>query len=188
MAKPANSGCLGCLGLIAAIFFCGIIGSVLNGNSRKPSYETYYPMTYPSPGATVMESTPAPIPTPVSATTDIPPGAARSVKRPRTKQLDALVNELVPRGSSGANETRTSKSYRRSSSSSGYITGPRGGCYYINSNGNKTYVDRSLCGTSQSFSGSSTRSRGGYITGPRGGCYYINGNGNKTYVDRSLCR
>lgn len=26
-----------------------------------------------------------------------------------------------------------------------YITGPRGGCYYINKNGNKTYVDRSLC-------------------------------------------
>lgn len=26
-----------------------------------------------------------------------------------------------------------------------YIRGPRGGCYYINSNGNKTYVDRSIC-------------------------------------------
>lgn len=26
-----------------------------------------------------------------------------------------------------------------------YIRGPRGGCYYINSNGNKTYVDRSKC-------------------------------------------
>ncbi len=26
-----------------------------------------------------------------------------------------------------------------------YIRGPRGGCYYINSNGNKTYVARSLC-------------------------------------------
>jgi hypothetical protein len=26
-----------------------------------------------------------------------------------------------------------------------YIRGPRGGCYYINSNGNKVYVDRSLC-------------------------------------------
>lgn len=26
-----------------------------------------------------------------------------------------------------------------------YITGPRGGCYYINSNGNKTYVDHSFC-------------------------------------------
>ncbi len=30
-------------------------------------------------------------------------------------------------------------------SSRQYIRGPRGGCYYINSNGNKTYVDRSLC-------------------------------------------
>lgn len=26
-----------------------------------------------------------------------------------------------------------------------YILGPRGGCYYINRNGNKTYVDRALC-------------------------------------------
>ncbi len=70
---------------------------------------------------------------------------------------------------------------------SGFLTGPRGGCYYINRNGNKTYVDRSLCGSSDSYR-SSAFSRSGYITGPRGGCYYINGNGNKTYVDRSLCR
>jgi hypothetical protein len=33
----------------------------------------------------------------------------------------------------------------KSSASSGYIRGPRGGCYYINRNGNKTYVDRSNC-------------------------------------------
>lgn len=33
----------------------------------------------------------------------------------------------------------------RSSSSRVYLTGPRGGCYYVNSNGNKTYVNRSLC-------------------------------------------
>ena len=26
-----------------------------------------------------------------------------------------------------------------------YITGPRGGCYYINDNGNKVYVDHSFC-------------------------------------------
>lgn len=31
------------------------------------------------------------------------------------------------------------QSYRR------YYTGPRGGCYYINSNGNKTYVEHSYC-------------------------------------------
>lgn len=74
--------------------------------------------------------------------------------------------------------------------SSRYITGPRGGCYYINGNGNKTYVDRSMCGgttPTRSQSSSSSSSSGGYILGPRGGCYRINRNGNKTYVDRSLC-
>ena len=41
---------------------------------------------------------------------------------------------------------RTSySSSRRSYSSRSYHIGPRGGCYYINSRGNKTYVDRSLC-------------------------------------------
>ncbi len=34
---------------------------------------------------------------------------------------------------------RQISNYRR------YYRGPRGGCYYINSNGNKSYVDRSLC-------------------------------------------
>jgi hypothetical protein len=33
----------------------------------------------------------------------------------------------------------------RSTSGRTYIRGSRGGCYYINSHGNKTYVDRSLC-------------------------------------------
>lgn len=76
-------------------------------------------------------------------------------------------------------------------SASRYITGPRGGCYYINGNGNKTYVDRSMCGGtingSRSSSSTSTSTSSSYIRGPRGGCYYINRNGNKTYVDRSLC-
>ncbi|MEZ4841310.1 MAG: hypothetical protein R2821_07325 [Flavobacteriaceae bacterium] len=34
---------------------------------------------------------------------------------------------------------------RKTSTYRTYYRGPRGGCYYINSNGNKTYVDRSLC-------------------------------------------
>ena len=37
---------------------------------------------------------------------------------------------------------KSSKSY---SQSRNYYKGPRGGCYYINSNGNKTYVARSKC-------------------------------------------
>jgi hypothetical protein len=49
--------------------------------------------------------------------------------------------------------------------------GPRGGEYYINSSGNKTYI------TPQS-----TIDREPVQTGPRGGQYYINGNGRKTYI------
>lgn len=44
---------------------------------------------------------------------------------------------------SGISRNGYGKSY--TSGRSGYIRGPRGGCYYINSNGNKTYVDHSYC-------------------------------------------
>lgn len=43
---------------------------------------------------------------------------------------------------------RAHSSGRGSYSTSGrsnYIRGPRGGCYYLNKNGNKTYVSRNLC-------------------------------------------
>jgi hypothetical protein len=50
-------------------------------------------------------------------------------------------------------------------------TGPRGGHYYYNGNGNKTYV------TPQS-----TIDNNLIQTGPRGGQYYLNSHGNKTYI------
>ena len=70
-----------------------------------------------------------------------------------------------------------------------YYTGPRGGCYYINSNGNKTYVDHSYCSTDSSNSSSSSNysSSSSYSsdhvwhTWPRWGTYYINSKGNKVY-------
>ena len=46
------------------------------------------------------------------------------------------------KSSNSNNSTYKTKSHR---SSRTYYRGPRGGCYYINSNGNKTYVSRSLC-------------------------------------------
>jgi hypothetical protein len=52
-------------------------------------------------------------------------------------------------------------------------TGPRGGQYYINGNGNKTYITPP-----------STIYNNQIYTGPRGGQYYINQNGNKTYIKR----
>jgi hypothetical protein len=87
-----------------------------------------------------------------------------------------------------------------------YYTGPKGGCYYINKNGNKTYVDHSFCnrrseGTvakvvtiKSDTSGSANKEFGRvpperltYYKGPKGGCYYISKKGNKVYVERSLC-
>ena len=63
------------------------------------------------------------------------------------------VDETVNRFSSSSNNTSstaTRKSYSSSKPSKqsnrrNYTRGPRGGCYYVNSSGNKTYVDRSLC-------------------------------------------
>lgn len=74
-----------------------------------------------------------------------------------------------------------------------YITGERGGCYYINSNGNKTYVDRSFCSSSPSYNSSSystydywssSSSSHTWHTGPRWWVYYINSKGNKVYKKR----
>ncbi|OJV54167.1 MAG: hypothetical protein BGO31_12490 [Bacteroidetes bacterium 43-16] len=64
-----------------------------------------------------------------------------------TKNKNTTVNSLKS-NTSKSNASSSGRSTARSttrSKSSQYIRGPRGGCYYINGNGNKTYVDRSLC-------------------------------------------
>jgi hypothetical protein len=55
------------------------------------------------------------------------------------------VNHLSSGSSSTTSAQKTNTVPARKSTSRKYIRGPRGGCYYINGNGNKTYVDRSLC-------------------------------------------
>ncbi len=55
------------------------------------------------------------------------------ISQPETPEPEKNVEEAQPYRSAGP--TR----YRQ------YIRGPRGGCYYISSSGNKVYVDRSLC-------------------------------------------
>jgi endonuclease YncB( thermonuclease family) len=124
----------------------------------------------------------------------VAPWDYRKGVRSENKKLDASSqkSQNVPTNSQ-AQTTTVSESRSTISGGREYITGPRGGCYYINASGNKTYVDRSLCGNStasepiytQKSTSASSLSR--YIRGPRGGCYYINSRGNKTYVDRSLC-
>jgi endonuclease YncB( thermonuclease family) len=88
-----------------------------------------------------------------------------------------------------------------------YLVGAKGGCYYLNSSGNKTYVDKKFCNGISNISEvkvkaesnpSKTDSRKEspkkaettdktYLKGSRGGCYYLNSKGNKVYVDKELC-
>lgn len=57
---------------------------------------------------------------------------------------EMTVNSAAP--SSAGNKPANSEQ-RNNNSATGrtYIRGPRGGCYYLNSSGKKTYVDRGLC-------------------------------------------
>jgi endonuclease YncB( thermonuclease family) len=73
-----------------------------------------------------------------------------------------------------------------------YEMGAKGGCYYVNASGKKTYVDKKFCNadyvppaaTNKAGDAPTTRT---YIKGERGGCYYINSSGKKTYVKKELC-
>jgi endonuclease YncB( thermonuclease family) len=56
------------------------------------------------------------------------------LNQPQT--LPPETNDPLPDSPFTTNEKKTDRKY---------IKGSRGGCYYINSNGKKTYVDRSLC-------------------------------------------
>jgi len=94
-----------------------------------------------------------------------------------------------------------------------YEVGVKGGCYYLNSSGKKTYVDKKFCAnqppsvtdvkltvspkketrpdetkSKETKEEKKTDSSGRiYIKGSRGGCYYMNGD-KKVYVkDKSLC-
>lgn len=106
-------------------------------------------------------------------------------------------NYSTPTFSNYSNTTTTPSFYSTSSSSNTsktYFTGPKGGSYYCNSKGNKTYVKKNSIATygSPSFKASSfsspsynSGSNRNLQTGSRGGTYYINSNGNKTYVKKN---
>jgi hypothetical protein len=60
------------------------------------------------------------------------------------KSNSSSINKLSS-GTGHSNFKEKSSKNRKNSSARSYIRGPRGGCYYINGNGGKTYVDRSMC-------------------------------------------
>lgn len=67
-----------------------------------------------------------------------------------TKPNGRIINTCGSSGGSsgsggGSSSGGSSGGGSSSNNSHNYITGPRGGCYYINSSGNKEYVSHSLC-------------------------------------------
>jgi hypothetical protein len=59
----------------------------------------------------------------------------QSLSPPRVQRRES--SSVTPKGSAGG--------YVRPTTDTGYIRGPRGGCYCLNASGRKVYVDRSLC-------------------------------------------
>ncbi len=171
--------------------------------------------------------------TPAGSSAKDPPASASSSSSTRRKSrssassaaskqvaMAAIKSSTVLRGSEGiarkldftASPTPTVKNTSQSRRSQKHEeqvmrTGPRGGSYYMNSNGNKTYVSKSSSSANKPASPSrsvtsaafrkpvstadhfSDRSLGvdsrTLHTGARGGTYFINGNGNRSYVSTS---
>lgn len=65
-----------------------------------------------------------------------------SVSEPPQQQI--VVPDSKP-STPSVPRSRPSRPVKSTVSDRGYITGPRGGCYYLSGSGRKVYVDRSLC-------------------------------------------
>ncbi len=74
-------------------------------------------------------------------------GNASTPATPATEAADG--NKAPATETADTKETKTEPAKKSDSNGGGsnrkYITGPRGGCYYINSSGRKTYVDKDKC-------------------------------------------
>ncbi len=69
----------------------------------------------------------------------------KEVKKETTKDKEVKEPEYLIREEKKTTESTNSYDTTNYNTWKTYYTWPRGGCYYINSNWNKTYVDRSLC-------------------------------------------
>jgi hypothetical protein len=118
-------GVLGVVSLIIVVALCGIT-----------------PRTS-SPSRPVATTNPTPSPTRVVSLLSTPAASATKA-RSRTSPKTGTASRVDPAPPITGTQADVAPP-RVSSPRNGLIRGPRGGCYYINSNSRKTYVDRSLC-------------------------------------------
>lgn len=96
----------------------------------------------PIPTPIIVEQPKAtPIQTPIIV--EQPKGTPVPLRTPKAEPANLVGDRSENEGRS---VSRLGTGKESSRTENGYITGPRGGCYYWNSNGKKTYVDHSYCG------------------------------------------
>lgn len=135
MRKTSSKGCLG---IIAVAFLFGVmIKSCFNQTPNDIDTGTTQYNT--APASTTMPAS--------SSEAEIQQYDTNNVgKKPKHTKAKYQENSNKESFISQPKEVRSPRNAKRKNSNMHqYIRGPRGGCYYINGNGNKTYVDRSLC-------------------------------------------
>lgn len=133
-----------------------LLGGILVGVIGLCAFAGLISSPRPAPTNSMQSSQPRPIavpeasPSPASSLTTLK-GKARNKKATPVPSPPIQAETSTPYSPYSRPDTSQGRlSSRRGSGEmtatrSGYIRGPRGGCYYINSRGNKTYVDRSRC-------------------------------------------
>lgn len=98
----------------------------------------------PPPSASTAEQ---PVPVVTSSDSGVearPRTVSAATANPASSAAATIADEPARSSAAPASENGIGRG-GRSSDGRNYIRGPRGGCYYINSAGKKTYVERSLC-------------------------------------------
>lgn len=95
--------------------------------------------------STVTPPTPTTTVTPPVATTTTPPATGTITPPTTTTTTPPIPSTVTPPTTTTTTPTTTGDTKCGLYKGKQLYRGPKGGCYYINSNGNKTYVDREYC-------------------------------------------
>jgi len=134
--RPADNSTRNALLIVGGITagllsICVICGGILGTAPRTANRPAAFVSTSPTPNIS-----PSPVPVVKSQKPTAPISRPRKTPVPSPTPSSSDIYDAT---------TPVPTSPSRRSAAGGYTLGPRGGCYYINSHGNKTYVDHSYC-------------------------------------------